>query len=310
VPTLALTDSFCSTIKPLGASTDYFDETMRGLALRVTEHGHRSWCFHYQWPRDGEYAHTIIGSYPATNLAAARGKALKARAHVEAGNDPRLMLDPRESLVAPRLTCDINIPDWVPRIVHNRARDMYQRVRSNKPLADAIERLTINTRMRRVWTEILRKKVDGSFYSPVKLPAVASKMSALEAQHRACLEIFCAAVSVMQHPTLMQPLPSYRELAARLRADAKALEKRTPRKTFKRLAGPLTVVAKSYEELAKTDVPEDLREATIVITLLFADRFGPGHFRTIATIISVAFNRDVSADDVKNWQRADRVKSA
>ena len=33
-----------------------------------------------------------IGSYPATSLAAARARALEARAHVEAGNDPRLVL--------------------------------------------------------------------------------------------------------------------------------------------------------------------------------------------------------------------------
>jgi hypothetical protein len=311
VPTLALTDRFCSTIKPLGARTDYFDETVRGLALCVTEHGHRSWCFHYQSPRDGKRAHTIIGTYPATSLAAARDKALKARAHVEAGNDPRLVLDRPESFIASRLACEINIPEWVPRIIHNRAREMYQRARGNQALADIVERLVTDPRMRRVWTELLRKKGDGSFYSPVKLPAGASKMSALDAQHRACLEIFCAAVSVMQHPILMHPFPSYRDLATRLRADAKALEKRTPRKTFKPLARPLTAAAESYEELAKTDISaEDLREATGALTLLFAERFGPGHFRTIATIISVAFNQDVSPDDVKNWQRVGRVKSA
>ena len=92
MPTVALTDRFCSTAKPLSGRTDYFDATVQGLALRVTEHGHRSWCFHYRAPRDGKRARATIGTYPATSLAAARGKALEARGHVDAGNDPRQVL--------------------------------------------------------------------------------------------------------------------------------------------------------------------------------------------------------------------------
>ena len=92
MPTVALTDRFCSTAKPIKGRTDYFDETVQGLTLRVTEHGHRSWCFHYRSPRDGKRARATIGNYPATSLASARGKALEARGHVDAGQDPRLVL--------------------------------------------------------------------------------------------------------------------------------------------------------------------------------------------------------------------------
>jgi integrase len=92
VPTVALTDRFCSTVKPSKVRIDYFDKTVRGLALRVTDRGHRSWCFHYRSPRDGKRARATIGTYPSTSLATARGKALEARGHVEAGNDPRLVL--------------------------------------------------------------------------------------------------------------------------------------------------------------------------------------------------------------------------
>jgi integrase len=89
MPKIALTDRFCVTAKPLNGRVDYFDATVRGLALRVTENGHRSWCFHYRSPRDGRRARATIGTYPATSLAAARGQALEAKAHVEAGRDPR-----------------------------------------------------------------------------------------------------------------------------------------------------------------------------------------------------------------------------
>jgi integrase len=93
MPTVTLTDRFCSIAKPVGGGrTDYFDGTVRGLTLRVTEHGHRSWCFQYRSPRDGKRARATIGTYPATSLAAARGKALEARGHVEAGQDPRRVL--------------------------------------------------------------------------------------------------------------------------------------------------------------------------------------------------------------------------
>ena len=45
MPRVALTDRFCSTAKPLGTRTDYFDAKVPGLALRVTENGHRSWSY-------------------------------------------------------------------------------------------------------------------------------------------------------------------------------------------------------------------------------------------------------------------------
>src|SRR5580704_14238026 len=92
MPKVALTDLFCKTVKSLGERTDYFDDTVPGLALRVTENGHRSWTVIFTSPRDGKRARATIGTYPATSLAAARGKALEARGHVEVGNDPRLVL--------------------------------------------------------------------------------------------------------------------------------------------------------------------------------------------------------------------------
>jgi integrase len=92
MPTVQLTDRFCQTAKAIDDRTDWFDETVQGLALRVTKGGHRSWCYHYRSPRDGKRARATIGSYPSTSLAAARGRADEARGHVEAGNDPRLVL--------------------------------------------------------------------------------------------------------------------------------------------------------------------------------------------------------------------------
>jgi hypothetical protein len=87
-----LTDRFCAAAKPIGERSDFFDVTVPGLALRVTEQGHRSWSYLFTSPRDGKRARATLGTYPATSLAGARGKALEARGHVEAGQDPRLVL--------------------------------------------------------------------------------------------------------------------------------------------------------------------------------------------------------------------------
>jgi integrase len=87
MPRVALTDRFCATAKPLRTRTDYFDATVPGLALRVTENGHRSWTFLFTSPRDGKRARATLGTYPGTSLAAARGKAVEARGHV-----PRLVM--------------------------------------------------------------------------------------------------------------------------------------------------------------------------------------------------------------------------
>jgi hypothetical protein len=71
-----LTDRFCAHAKALGApQTDYFDETVSGLALRVTSRGTKAWTFLGGTPR----RRVTIGRYPALSLAAARALALETK---------------------------------------------------------------------------------------------------------------------------------------------------------------------------------------------------------------------------------------
>jgi integrase len=88
-----LTDRFCATVTP-PARDDYFDEQVAGLALRVTQRGHRSWSFHFTAPHDGKRARLTLGTYPATSLASARSKAMEARAYLQE-DPPR---DPRNAI--------------------------------------------------------------------------------------------------------------------------------------------------------------------------------------------------------------------
>jgi integrase len=159
MPRVALTDRFCATAKPSGARTDYFDATVRGLALRVTENGHRSWCYLFTSPRDGKRARATIGSYPATSLAAARGKALEARGHVEAGQDPRLVL---AGQAAAGMTIAALVDTYLadPEKAALRSRDeIARRLRKNVvPIIGAVKLAELRRRdVRNVTDAILRR---------------------------------------------------------------------------------------------------------------------------------------------------------
>jgi integrase len=70
-----LTDRFCAHAKSTTAQTDYFDETVPGLALRVTNKGTKAWTLLYGTPR-----HRItLGRYPSLSLAGARTAAMEVR---------------------------------------------------------------------------------------------------------------------------------------------------------------------------------------------------------------------------------------
>jgi hypothetical protein len=90
---ILLTDKFCAVAKAMGGQrTDYTDAQVPGLRLRVFPSGAKSWSFRYVSARDGSRQRLTFGSYPATKLAAARGRALEAKSILDAGQDPRLAL--------------------------------------------------------------------------------------------------------------------------------------------------------------------------------------------------------------------------
>ena len=82
-----LTDRFCERAKSPSAQTDYFDENVSGLALRVTSQGLKTWTLHYGPAK--KRARISLGRYPSTSLANARALALDAKASIADGRDPR-----------------------------------------------------------------------------------------------------------------------------------------------------------------------------------------------------------------------------
>ena len=87
MPTVALTDRFCSTVKAGSTRIDYFDEKTHGLALRVAPSGIRTFTVHFG-PASRRLRLTL-GRYPRLSLARARSLALEALAQAHKGEDPR-----------------------------------------------------------------------------------------------------------------------------------------------------------------------------------------------------------------------------
>jgi hypothetical protein len=87
VPTKRLTDLFAERVKPPARGRiEYFDAVFGGVALRVTEKGHKSWSLHYRV--GGRLRRLTIGSYPAIKPAEARREAGRALDRVRQGFDP------------------------------------------------------------------------------------------------------------------------------------------------------------------------------------------------------------------------------
>ena len=83
-----LTDRFCAAAKSSTAQADYFDETVSGLALRVTKLGTKAWTLHYS-AASGRKRKTL-GRYPTLSLAAGRSVALEAKAAIANGDVPMI----------------------------------------------------------------------------------------------------------------------------------------------------------------------------------------------------------------------------
>ncbi|MYZ47337.1 tyrosine-type recombinase/integrase [Propylenella binzhouense] len=87
MPRKNLTSRFCDTVK-VEVRSDYQDEIVRGLALRVSPNGIKTWNVVYTRESDGSKQRVKIGRYPAVTLEKARTAALKMVTAVAEGGDP------------------------------------------------------------------------------------------------------------------------------------------------------------------------------------------------------------------------------
>ena len=98
MPKAKLTDAFVKSAKTeANKLTEYADANEKGLALRVTPAGVKSWTFRYR-NLAGHQKRISIGKLQDVSLAQARRQVVAHRASVSSGGDPALdMVTAREA---------------------------------------------------------------------------------------------------------------------------------------------------------------------------------------------------------------------
>jgi integrase len=92
MPTKRLTDQFVERVKPpTKGRIEYFDAAFPSLALRHSEHDHKSFSVFYRMPGSSRLRRYKLGSYPQLSPARARQLATEVLDQVRAGTDPGLL---------------------------------------------------------------------------------------------------------------------------------------------------------------------------------------------------------------------------
>lgn len=91
-----LTARFVETVKTAGRRVDHVDGHTRGLVLRVTSTGAKSWAVLYRRRADARKRRYTIGSYPQFSLEEARIAAQDVLARVARGEDPAAKVQHRK----------------------------------------------------------------------------------------------------------------------------------------------------------------------------------------------------------------------
>jgi integrase len=86
-----LTDRFLRALKTSDPRIEVADASCRGLSIRCTAAGIKSWTFAYKLNR--RMRRLTLGEFPAMGLSEARTQADERRAQRQAGSDPRALQD-------------------------------------------------------------------------------------------------------------------------------------------------------------------------------------------------------------------------
>src|SRR4051812_15242806 len=84
----ALTDAFLRAARAAAGRLEIQDASCRGLTLRVTTNGIKTWSFRYRIQGAKHPLRAAIGQYPTVSLVAARAAADAMRKDVAAGGNP------------------------------------------------------------------------------------------------------------------------------------------------------------------------------------------------------------------------------
>jgi integrase len=160
MPRLSLTDRFVAGAKSKQIETDFFDDKVPGLSLRVTSSGHKAWSLIFTLPADNKRARMTLGGYPQTSLARARTLATEARGLLHEGRDPHDVL---ASNAASGMTVAVLIESYLDKHArpHRRsAREIERRLAKNvTPIIGGIKLADLHRRdINRVVDPVLERE--------------------------------------------------------------------------------------------------------------------------------------------------------
>lgn len=137
MPQVELTDKFCQSAKCLsGRKTDYFDTLVKGLVLRASAGGQRTWFCVYGPPSKRQWLK--LGTYPEVPLGSdkgARQRAKDTRAKVGDGADP---VADKKALAASQTVADL-VDNYLKRHASGKrsSDEIARRLRKNVSGRDA-----------------------------------------------------------------------------------------------------------------------------------------------------------------------------
>lgn len=168
MPTLNMTMAECHKLATDQERVDYFDKPTKGLALRVTRAGTKTWAYRYRRATDGKRRTLTLSEFPSMTVDAARLQAGELRAAVAKGADPAGGVETKrgamtfQELAEMRLTTDANMGEKTKSDYHFTFKaNVYPEigdVAANEVTADMVARIIDNIEGRGKPTQADRTK--------------------------------------------------------------------------------------------------------------------------------------------------------
>jgi hypothetical protein len=208
------------------------------------------------------------------------------------------------------------LPDWVPQLVAREAKALFREAAHCPDELKLIRRLATDPRMNKVWFELQRRrrkgrKLTNEFLHSVSLPGPFDKDQAAKRRNVAMTALFQTAVArgrlgiSMGSPVSVEAARRLdRERAAGLREDAKVFDAMKKGAAARKLVRAAQVYEKRANELFMFGHGKTAAVGFAVQTAkLMCDLFGSPMYGTVATVSSVALNREIEPHTVREWCR-------
>jgi hypothetical protein len=207
-------------------------------------------------------------------------------------------------------------PDWVPRRVAQEAEALHKEAAGlwSRDEIEVLNRLATDPRMKVAWDELRKRRRQahrptGKFFYSVPSPGPVSSERAADL-HAAALAILFkfvvlrARLNIGSLPQLEAARRPYSEQAALLRQDAETLAAEGDRAAAKRLVKAAEVYERRGDKFFLFGHGQTAEVGFAVsIAKLMSDLFRSPMYGTVATLASVAFDRQIQRDAVREWCR-------